>query len=380
MAATSRRDFLAALGVTAAVGGARPLFARPAENEQQAGARPAAAAPPRDLLLNYNESPYGPSPRALAAIRAAKDALVSRYHVEETYDSLRDALAAHHGVTRDHIRIGAGSTEILKACDDVFLADGKTLVVANPAYEAVIQYAANSKAEATRLSLTDDYAHDLPRMARTTNLSTGLIYVCNPNNPSGTINRKDEVAFFMARVPESATVLFDEAYAEFVSDPGYESAVKYVKEGRNVIVAKTFSKIHGMAGMRIGYAIAKPELIARIAPFTVDYAVTGLAANAALASVKDVAYTREVARKNAIERTRFVAEMKKLGLSCAEPHGNFVMVDLGRPVSPVIGALAAKRILVGREFGAMPNFLRVTLGTAAEMTTFYPVFRAAMTA
>ncbi len=379
MTGPSRRDFIATLGLTAAVGGARPLFARPDNDEQQAGSRP-AAAPPRDILLNYNESPYGPSPRALAAIRAAKDALVSRYHVEETYDSLRDALAAHHGVTRDHIRIGAGSTEILKACDDVFLAEGKTLIVANPAYEAVIQYAANSKAEATRLSLTADYAHDLPRMARTTNLSTGLIYVCNPNNPSGTINRKDEVAFFMARVPESATVLFDEAYAEFVSDPGYESAVKYVKEGRNVIVAKTFSKIHGMAGMRIGYAIAKPELIARIAPFTVDYAVTGLAANAALASVKDVAYTREVARKNAIERARFVAEMKKLGLTCAEPHGNFVMVDLGRPAGSIAGALAAKRILVGREFGAMPNFLRVTLGTAAEMTAFDPAFRAAMTA
>lgn len=373
MTGPSRRDFIAALGVTAAVGSARPLFAEP-----QVRAPQQAAAPPRDILLNYNESPYGPSPRAIAAIRAAKDAVISRYFAEENYDSLRDALAAHHGVTRDHIRIGAGSTEILKACDDVFLANGKTLIVANPAYEAVIQYAANSKAEATRLRLTEDYAHDLPRMVQTTNLSTGLIYVCNPNNPSGTINRKDEVAFFMARIPESATVLFDEAYAEFVSDPGYESAVKYVKEGRNVIVAKTFSKIHGMAGMRIGYAIAKPELIARIAPFTVDYAATGLAANAALASMKDAAYTKEVARKNAIERTRFVAEMKKLGLSCVESHANFVMVDLGRQVSPVAGALAAKRIFVGREFGSMPNFLRVTLGTAAEMTAFYPAFRAAL--
>jgi histidinol-phosphate/aromatic aminotransferase/cobyric acid decarboxylase-like protein len=182
----------------------------------------------------------------------------------------------------------------------------------------------------------------------------------------------------MARIPESVTVLFDEAYAEFVTDAGYESAVKYVKEGRNVVVAKTFSKIHGMAGMRIGYAIAKPELIARLAPFTVDFATTGLAASAALASVKDVAHIKEVARKNAIERTRFVAEMKKLGLACAEPHGNFVMVDLGRPVSPLIGALAAKRILVGREFGSMPNFLRVTLGTAAEMTAFYAAFRVAI--
>jgi len=188
--------------------------------------------------------------------------------------------------------------------------------------------------------------------------------------------RKDEIAAFMARVPESVTVLIDEAYAEFVDDPGYESAVKYVKEGWNVIVAKTFSKIHGMAGMRVGYAIAKPELIKKIAPFTTDFAISGATANAAMASLADAAYRADVHRKNAAQRTRFADEMRKMKLECAESHANFAMVNLKRPVKPVTEAMAKRHVIVGREFPAMPTFLRVTFGTAAEMDAFYPAFRA----
>jgi histidinol-phosphate aminotransferase len=364
----TRREFLGTVAAGTAFAATRPLFAASRVEAVQAG----------DVLLNYNESPYGPSPRALTAIRAATQASITRYHPEDHYDALRAAVASHHGVTPAHIRIGAGSTEFLKVCDDVFLANGASVVVAEPAYEAVLQYAANSKAPAVRTALTADHRHDLAKMAEATTAQTGLVYICNPNNPTGTIVRKDEIARFMARIPSSVTVLVDEAYAEFVNDPGYESAVKYVKEGRNVIVAKTFSKIHGLAGMRIGYAIAKPEILARLTPLTVDFAVTGVAAGGALASMKDPAFSADVARKNAAERTRFVSEMTKLGLRCMESHANFVMVDVKRPVGPLIRALAAKRMKVGREFTALPTFLRVSLGTSAEMDAFYPAFRAAL--
>jgi histidinol-phosphate aminotransferase len=365
MTEPTRRTFLRTVGAGAAALAVSPVF--------ESGRAFAAPAAPQGgpVLLNYNESPYGPSPRALEAVRQATAAVISRYFPEDTYDSLRDALAQHHGVTRDHIRMGAGSTEILKVCDDIFLANGAPVVVAEPAYEAVLQYAANSKARTTSTPLTKDHRHDLPAMARAVDARTGLVYICNPNNPTGTIVRKDEIAAFMSKIPASVTVLVDEAYAEFVNDTGYESAVKYVKEGRNVIVAKTFSKIHGLAGMRLGYAIAKPEIIKRLVPFTVDYAATGASANAALASMKDTAHSAMVARGNAAERTRFVAEMTKRGLNCAEPHGNFVMVDVRKPVAPIIAAFRAKNILVGREFKAMPTFLRVTLGTKAEMDAFY---------
>lgn len=366
---SSRREFITTIGVGAAVVGARrPLFAEHREAARQSG----------EVLLNFNESPYGASPRAQAAFRSASGASITRYHPEDHYDALRNALAAHHGVPANHIRIGAGSTEFLKACDDAFLAGGKSVVVAEPAYEAVLQYAANSQARSTATALTTDHRHDLAKMATAITRDTGLVYICNPNNPTGTIVRRDEIATFMAKVPAHVTVLVDEAYAEFVTDPGYESAVKYVKDGRNVIVAKTFSKIHGMAGLRIGYAIAKPEIIAKLVPLTVDFAVLGAAAGAATESMRDTAFTRDVARRNDVERTRFVTEMKQLGLSCAESHANFVMVDIRRPIAPIAQAMLAKRIKVGREFTAMPTFLRVTLGTTAEMDAFYPAFRAAI--
>jgi histidinol-phosphate aminotransferase len=259
-------------------------------------------------------------------------------------------------------------------CDDVFLGRHARLVVAEPAYEAVIQYSVNSKATTTKVPLTSDYRHDLARMAAATTRDTGLVYICNPNNPTGTIVTRDEIARFLDRVPATVPVLIDEAYAEFVTDSGYESAVRHVREGRNVIVAKTFSKAHGMAGMRIGYAIAKKELIDAIKPFTVDYAITGAAVAAAAASLADRENVARVAKLNAAQRTLFIDTMRRAGYTCAGSQANFVMVNLRRPVAPLIPAFAKRKLLVGREFPAMPTFLRVTLGTDAEMRQFYPVF------
>jgi len=372
MTKPNRRQFVQAIGAGAAMFAARPVFAAGRSYAPTAtGPRTAAA----DVHLNYNESPYGPSPRALDAFHKADVAHISRYFPEDHYDTLCAAIARYHGVTPDHVRVTVGSTEVLKICDDVFLAGGAPLVVAKPAYEAVLQYAANSKAESTLVPLTADHRHDLPAMAAATTAGTGLVYICNPNNPTGTIVRKDEIAAFMARVPANVTVLVDEAYAEFVDDAGYESAVKYVKEGRNVIVAKTFSKIHGLAGSRVGYAIAKPELMSRIAPFTVDFAVSGATANAAIASLADADYLAAVRRKNAVERRKFTNEMRTLGFDGPESHANFAMVNLRRPVAPVAAEFAKRHILVGREFPALPTFLRVTFGTDSEMRTFYAAFR-----
>ena len=187
-AESTRRDFIKTVGLGAAFVGAKPVFA---EGRAYAAALPPQGAQAANVLLNYNESPYGPSPKALAAIRNAEVAVYSRYFPEDTYDSLRDALAAHHGVTRAHIRMGAGSTEILKVCDDIFVRPGAPIVVAEPAYEAVLQYAANSKAESVKVPLTADHRHDLARMAAATTADTGMVYVCNPNNPTGTIVRRE---------------------------------------------------------------------------------------------------------------------------------------------------------------------------------------------
>jgi histidinol-phosphate aminotransferase len=367
----TRRQFLGTVGASALAISARPVFSLHRPFGEQ--------APSDDIVhINFNENPYGPSPAAIKSIQNAAVAMYSRYFPDDSYEELSKALAAHHRVKRENIQVTVGSTEVLKICDDVFLGPKPRLVVAEPAYEAVIQYAVNSKATASRVKLTPDHRHDLARMADAITPDTGLVYVCNPNNPTGTIVRKDELARFMERVPLSVTVVVDEAYAEFVSDPEYESALRYVRDGRNVIVAKTFSKVHGLAGMRIGYAIGPAALIKKIKPSTVDYAMTGGAARAAVASLADSQHLDRVVKLNAVQRDLFVDEMKRARFECAQSHANFVMVNLRRPVEPVIAALAKKRVLVGRLFPAMPTFLRVTMGTEAEMQRFYAAFREVM--
>jgi histidinol-phosphate aminotransferase len=375
---TSRRAFLGALGAGAAAIGAQPVFSigRAFAQTQAKPAAGAAAAGP--VHLNYNENPYGPSPKVIEAIRRAGPMDFGRYYADSYFDELKAKLAEFHKVKPENICIGAGSTEIIKICDDVFLRAHAKLVVAKPAYEAVVQYAANSAAAVNLVPLTPDGRHDLAKMAAATTRETGLVYVCNPNNPTATIVKKDEVARFMGAIPRSVPVLFDEAYAEFVNDAAYESAIKYVREGRNVIVAKTFSKIHGLAGMRVGYAISTPAIISLMKPYTVDFTLTSMAVTAALASLADRANVALVANRNRIEREQFDEQMRRAGYACLESEANFVMVDVKRPVKDLIPEFKERGYLVGRPFDSLPNHLRVTLGTKAEMTGFYPVFNDVM--
>jgi histidinol-phosphate aminotransferase len=365
--ATSRRAFIGTIGASAAALAFPPVFSP---------GRVFGEAQSADgfVHINYNESPYGPSEKALKSIRESAAVLYGRYYEDDTYEEMSKALAAHHNLKRENIQVSVGSTEILKICDDVFLRDKPRLLVAEPAYEAVIQYAVNSRATPIKTALTPDFRHDLVKMAAATNRDTGLVYVCNPNNPTGTIVRKDEMQRFMDRIPETVTVLVDEAYTHFVTDPNYESAVRFVNEGRNIIVARTFSKIYGLAGMRIGYAIARKDLIDKIRPFTVDYSITALSTNAVLASLADALHVEKVAKLNAAQREIFFDEMKKAKFESTPSQANFVMVNVRTPVAPVIREFEKRKILVGREFPAMGNFLRVTLGNDAEMKRFYGAF------
>jgi len=371
--ATSRRAFIGRIGAGAAALAFPPVFTP----TRLFGKAP---APDGAVHINYNESPYGPSEKALKSIRDSVATTYGRYYADDSYEELSKVLAAHHHLKRENIQVSVGSTEILKICDDVFLHDKPRLVVAEPAYEAVIQYAVNSKATPVKTTLTGDFRHDLVKMADATDRDTGLVYICNPNNPTGTIVRKDELQKFMDHIPDTVTVVVDEAYSHFVTDPAYESAVRYVSEGRNVIVARTFSKIYGMAGMRVGYAVARKDLIDRIRPFTVDYSITGVAADAAIAAIGDQPHVERVAKLNATQRQIFFDEMKKAKFDCTPSQANFVMVNIKTPVAPVIQEFAKRKVLVGREFPAMGTFMRVTLGNEEEMkrlyTAFHEIFRA----
>ena len=360
---SSRREFFG----TMAAGAAALSFRPPVFSE--------AAGTDNAVHINFNESPYGPPEKALKAIRESAVAMAGRYYDDASYEELSKILAKHHGLSREYVQVGAGSTEILKICDDVFLHGGKRLVVAEPAYEAVIQYAVNSQADAAKVALTPDYRHDLVKMADAITRDTGMVYICNPNNPTGTIVYKAEMQRFMDRVPSNVTVVIDEAYSHFVMSPDYESALQYVHEGRNVIVARTFSKIFGMAGMRVGYAVGRKDLIDKIRPFTVDYTITGTSASAAMAAIADQQHVERIAKLNAANRQLVFDEMKRLKFECTASESNFLMINIRKPVPAVIQEFEKRKVLVGREFPAMPTFLRVTIGTEDEMKKFFVAFR-----
>jgi histidinol-phosphate aminotransferase len=356
---SSRRQFIETLGSSAAAIAARPLFSISTNDGY--------------VHLCLNESPYGPSDRV---VRAMRDSIAdgSRYPFDLSYDGLKAQLGKFHGLTADNILVGTGSTEILKLCDDLFLQGGRHLVAAETTYDAVYQYAVNSRADVTKVPLTKDYRHDLQRMANAITSKTGLVFICNPNNPTATIATKDEMKRFMDRVPESVTVLVDEAYSHF-SGSEYESAIRYVKERRNVVVARTFSKAYGLAGMRIGYGIARADLMDRMRPYGLDFNLSVPALAAAESALGDTQQIDRVVRANDAQRTAFYAEMKSLGFECIPSQANFVMVNVRTDVTSVIEEFAKRKILVGRPFPPMTKFLRVTLGNDDEMKRFFTVFR-----
>lgn len=330
---------------------------------------------PDDMIqLNSNENPYGPSPLALeAATRSQK--VASRYP-DGLEDEVRDAIARLHGVPRERVVLGCGSGEVLRMADMAFLTPGKTVVVAEPTFEAVLNYARVTRAEPVKVPLTADFRHDLPRMAAACNERTGLVYVCNPNNPTGTIVTGEELRSFLDRVPRSVTVLLDEAYHHLVEDQRYRSGFDFLERFSNLVVVRTFSKIYGMAGMRLGYGAGSEAAVEalRAHAFWNNVNVTALAA--ALASLAEPDLVPR--QRKALNDTRrwLCAELDKDGRRYIPSEANFLMIDAGGDVAPLVQALRSKRILVGRRFPSLPSWLRVSIGTREEMASFLDALRA----
>ncbi len=360
--AISRRTFAGTLGVAA--GAAlldSPLVRRTAEAATSRRERPLDA-----VLLNSNENPYGPSARAL---EAAAKAAPNRYP-DGLEEEVRAAIAKHHGVLPGQVVLGCGSSEVLRMADMAFSGPGRRVVAAEPTFEAVLMFAKVLHADGVKVPLTADFRHDLPRMADACDASTGLLYVCNPNNPTGTIVSGDEMAAFAARVPASVTILVDEAYHHFVEDPRYRSSCELIAAHPNVIVARTFSKIYGMAGLRLGYAVGAEPKIKAMAPFASWSNANSAVLAAALESLAD----RDLVprQKKTLNDTRrwLVAELAKQGRHTMPSETNFIMIDVGKDVTPVIEAFRTRKILVGRKFPSLPNWLRVTVGRREETETF----------
>lgn len=368
----SRRRFAQALGVAVGATLVSPKFISEGS---------AAAAEPRlptgvtsDLIqLNSNENPYGPPPKAKTAIaNSTRDA--SRYP-DATEGQLVEAIARYHKVKPENIILGCGSGEILRVSATAFLSAGKNVVVAEPTFEAVLAFARVATADPIKVPVTSDFRHDLPKMAAACNEKTGLVYVCNPNNPTGTIVTRDELAAFFARVPKTATILVDEAYHHFVEDPHYATAFDWFGKQPNLLVVRTFSKIYGMAGMRLGYGVGAPERIRAMRPYLTWSNANASVLEAALACFGDEA---DIARQRKIfnvTRRWMCKELEKDGRRYIPSEANFVMVDVGGDVQPLISKFREKKILVGRKFPSLGNWLRISIGTQKETEAFVAALR-----
>lgn len=373
----SRRSFMGGVAATLGYVGIRPddLLAQ-APRTAPAAPRGRASMTDYDSFakLANNENPYGPPESVMKAMMDAMK-YANRYGYPD--GGIVQAIAEHHGVKPENVLLGAGSGEILQVVGSAFLQDGKKVVGVDPTYGTVYQHASGIKADAIRLPLLPDFRQDMPLMIRTTKTNyrdVGFVYLCNPNNPTGVIVPKQEVKQLLDSIPEDMPVLIDEAYHHFVEDPNYETATPYVREGRPVIVARTFSKIVGLAGMRLGYAIAPKPLIDRMRPHSIA-SINAIVKHGAVAALKDTAAQEQVKRLNSQLRKKTTDDLHALGFSTIPSEGNFFMVHIKRPVVPVIDAFREKGVLVGRPFPPMTEHLRVSVGTADEMSRFMVGFR-----
>jgi len=363
----SRRDFSRVVTQSLAFAAAAPYL-------RAQGIRHSEPAPEGAIHLNFNESPYGPSPKAVECFASCGN-IAARYP-DATYIKMRDSLGQIHGLQRDNIMLGCGSTEILCVADEAFLAPGKNLVVADTTFEAVVEYVGAAHGEVVKAKMTPDHRHDLHAMAAACTSKTGLVYVCNPNNPTGTILSHDEVASFVNAVPPSVLILIDEAYFHFANDPSYGTAVDLITAHPNVVIVRTFSKVYGMAGMRLGYAVGAKETLQQMEPYNLQ-PFNGNAAvlAAAYASLSDQGYIRDCAAKMNATREWLGEQLTKDGRKFIPSQANFVMIDMGTDVQPIVDQFRARKVLVGRRFPTMPNFLRISIGTQPEIEQFVASLR-----
>src|SRR5213596_440149 len=364
----SRRKFAQILGAGETAALVRPTFSFANQPEH-------VSATSNAVRLSANENPYGPSPSALKAMTDSFG-LSCRYP-DEHNNVLIEKLAKLNNVSHDQILLGDGSGEILKLCAETFTGKQRgALVVAVPTFEAILLNASANGADVVKVPLTGSFSHDLPKMMAAS--KGGLIYVCNPNNPTASITPKDELRDFIKNTSPGTMILVDEAYFHFADSPDYESVIPLVKDHPNLIVSRTFSKIYGMAGLRCGYCVAQKETVERMRQQQMWDSVNCMALAAAIASLDDPDHVPNGQRLNKEAKQFTTSELEKMGYKIIPSQANFIMFDCKKPVVPLIKAMKERNVHVGRLFPALPNHMRLTIGKKSEMESFLSAFREVM--
>ncbi|MCU0624653.1 MAG: histidinol-phosphate aminotransferase family protein [Gemmatimonadaceae bacterium] len=372
----TRRDWIRSSSLLAGAGLVlgRDALAMPAAEAAEAAAQALPLGADGRLRMAYNENPYGPP-------QSARDAMVKYWSEASLYQpagipELQRLVAAGWGVPADHVLITQGSSEGLDATAATFARDGE-IVGATPTYDRLMAYGQALGASLVPVPLDAGLVHDLPAMERAVGPFTRLVFVCNPNNPTGTIVDAGALEAFCARVAPRAPVFVDEAYFEYVEAPGHRSMMPLVTTGHDVIVSRTASKIHGMAGLRVGFLVARPALLERIRPFVMGFP-NAMAVRATIAAVQDTAAQAFVRRQNTASREAIYRALDGLRLRYVPSQGNMVFFQTGRPAREVIAAFAAKGIDVGRPFPPMLDWCRVSTSTPQGTEQFAAALRGVM--
>jgi histidinol-phosphate aminotransferase len=344
------------------------LFDRP---QQQA--RPQTVKPLARLW--GNENPYGPSEKARRAMQAAVGE-GNRYATSfADYAELEGLIAEREGLTKEHVVLGSGSGEVLCMAGVAYGLEGAQILACDPTFPALMRYAEAVGGRVLRVPLNDRFEHDLDQMMRRLTGSVRLVYVCNPNNPTGTIVAATRLRAFCEEVSRRTPVLVDEAYLEYADAKEFGSMIDMVRKGLNVIVVRTFSKIYALAGMRVGYALARPEIIARLRPFRMGI-INQVGLRGAIASYKDEEFVQLSRRKNLETRAYLYRELEALGRRFVPTQGNFVWLHAGREQRGLPEALAARGVFInGNRAPLSDDWARVTLGTMEEMKLFVSALR-----
>jgi len=320
------------------------------------------------VKLASNETSIGPSPLAVEAIK--KEVENINLYPEGSSRVLREKIAHKLNLDKEMIIIGNGADNIINLIGMAFINEGDEVVTGEitfPAYETITKIM-GGKLIVVKL---ENFRFDLEEIIQRINKKTKIIFLCNPNNPTGTIVEKEEVTYFMKKVPREVIVVFDEAYYDYVEDKDYPDTLSYVLEGKNVIITRTFSKIAGIAGVRVGYGIARPELIGDLRRVVNPFTTNRLAQVAALASLDDEEHYRKVLKTNQEGKKYLYKELKELGLFYVATEANFIFIDLKEDSEIIFEKLLKKGIIIrpGKTWGC-PNFVRVTIGTAYENQKF----------
>jgi histidinol-phosphate aminotransferase len=328
------------------------------------------------IKLASNENPLGSSPKAIEAVE--QNLGMMHLYPDANCFNLKKRLAALTGISENGILVGNGSDEILMLLSTTFINRGDQIIFAQPSFSEYEFTAKIMGGECSAVPLVN-FTHDLDSLLAAINPKTKMVYICNPNNPTGTIVGAADIERFMDKVPDDVLVVFDEAYGEYAESLDFASGLEYVKAGRNVIVLHTFSKIYGLAALRVGYGLTLPEIAQAVEMITEPFNVNMLAQAAALAAIDDTDHVEHSREVNSAGKKYLYDEFNKMGLDYIPTEANFIFLDTGKNSQEVFQTMLRLGVIIrtGDIFG-LPSFIRVTIGTQAENERFIATLQQAL--